>query len=99
MRGADSCGQVSQIVNSVSRRRPRSSAGGSYAFDGTASGTPYRPNSRQVDKRLSFLVQRPVERHRQGTGGAQSTPMGAKPVVIRVETVGAVGDPPTGSGS
>ena len=72
---------------------------GSSASDGAASGTRYRPNSRQVDERLCFLVQRPVDRHRQGTGGAKSTPMGAKPVVIRVETVGAVGDPPPGRGS
>ena len=47
---------------------------GSSALDGAASGTPYRPNSCQVDKRLSFLVQRPVERRHQGTVSPQSAP-------------------------
>ena len=73
-------------------RRCCNSIAGSGAFDGAASGTPYRPNSRQVDKRLSFLVQRPVERHRQGTVSPQPTRSDAKVVNCVVETADVVGD-------
>ena len=69
---------MSQYVNCLmpSNRADGGRHAVSSAFDGAASGTPYRPNSCQVDKRLSFLVQRPVERHRQGTVCPQSVPMG-----------------------
>ena len=60
------------LLHFASRTRTASAMGenpGSSASDGTTSGTPYRPNSCQVDERLSFLVQRPVERRSQGTEG------------------------------
>ena len=60
------------LLHFASRTRTASAMGenpGSSASDGTTSGTPYRPNACQVDERLSFLVQRPVERRSQGTEG------------------------------
>ncbi len=45
---------------------------------GTASGTPYRPNSRQVKRGAQFLGSTPVERCRPGTVSLQSTQIDAE---------------------
>ena len=67
------CGPRPSEVGSLmpSNRASDGPRAGSSASDGAASGTPYCPNLCQVDKRLSFLVQHPVER-RQGKGVPKS---------------------------
>ena len=58
-------------------RRDRQTAD-SYDFDGTASGRPFRPISCQVDERLSFLVQRPIEWQHKGSAVENRQPSKAE---------------------
>ena len=65
----------------------------------TASSTPYRPNSCQVDKRLSFLVQRPAERppqdivSRAGADSGQHAAVQSRGCRRRSARAGAVSSP------